>query len=89
MRRVMRGAKNISKPNNTVTAALSQASHSPFVVGHGSANSMISPSLIPRGILLRWRQKENRDGPRIFGSVAEELRADHLPKLANSAIFVP
>jgi hypothetical protein len=59
IRSVMRGEKNISSPNSTVMAALSHASHSPFVVGHGSANSMMSPSMIPRGILSRWRGKEN------------------------------
>ena len=39
----MRGAKNSMRPNNTVAAALPQASHSPCVIGQGNVNSMTPP----------------------------------------------
>src|SRR5687768_1636957 len=45
MAREMRGAKSRIRPKNTVAAAADQASHSPSVVGHGNATSMICPPL--------------------------------------------
>ena len=67
----MRGAKNISRPNKAVMTALDHASHSPFVVGHGNANSMGKPlPLIPRAILMGWRVKGNGRAERNFGGVS-------------------